>query len=122
MNWGVLYPLDNYIKVAKWDIKNDVDLCFILDTGWNTLDEFVPLLTWINENMPEKRVLSILIETNSGEMQDIHRKDYETLLSLSAGVIKNNWKPCKWKWLERLSFSIFKKSMKQGILNLMKNY
>ena len=90
MNWGVLYPLDNYIKVAKWDIKNDVDLCFILDTGWNTLDEFVPLLTWINENMPEKRVLSILIETNSGEMQDIHRKDYETLLSLSAGVIKNN--------------------------------
>lgn len=120
MNWGVLYPLDNYIKVAKWDIKNDVDLCFILDTGWNTLDEFVPLLTWINENMPEKRVLSILIETNSGEMQDIHRKDYETLLSLSAGVIKNNWKPCKWKWLERLSFSIFKKSMKQGILNLMK--
>ena len=21
MNWGVLYPLDNYIKVAKWDIK-----------------------------------------------------------------------------------------------------
>lgn len=68
MNWGVLYPLDNYIKVAKWDIKNDVDLCFILDTGWNTLDEFVPLLTWINENMPEKRVLSILIETNSGEM------------------------------------------------------
>ena len=71
-----LCALSHYYKL--WgDIESirDFDVCFSVDTGWNTVEEHIPVLYYIKSHYKNAKILTILLEDNTMEMIREH-SDY----------------------------------------------
>ena len=106
----------NLFNYFKWEKRTDdtcFELCFVLDAGWNTLQEFLPVLVWLKEKHEDVRILTVAIENNFEEMSILEKKLWEALKEYSDAILVQKWLPSRVKLFSRLSLSIHKKIVKK---------
>ena len=87
-----LCALSHYYKL--WgDIESirDFDVCFSVDTGWNTVEEHIPVLYYIKSHYKNAKILTILLEDNTMEMIREHSDLWEQLQECSDIILYNSF-------------------------------
>ena len=107
-----------YLTIHKNKIRKQggYDVLFLVDDGWNTIEEHIPVLYYIKKHFPEKRILTFLLTRHTMEMISQHPGIWHQVQDVSDTIIYNGFpyyessNRCL-QAVRRLNVSLFNKAL-----------